>query len=392
MNRSTFCLLLLVGALAPAARAQEKKPTNPAQHKPPTTAPAVVEPPDRSVLLVRDPLLQKELNLKPGQSKAVAELMDATDAQLWPVNPLPAAEGADKARQILTAAETRLQPILTADQQTRFRQISLQYQGLPAVLRPDLASEFNLTDQQRSQIRANYDKTLAALTKLDQFARSGQAPVENEKYRRAVKSELRADILKVLDADQKTKWSRLVGKTFSFAQVKPPNLKAPELRDTGQWINGKPLTLAGLRGHVVLVHFYTFGCENCIHNYPAYKVWTANLVPKGLTIIGIHTPETDGEHKLDQVQAKAKENGLRFPILVDNDKKNWNAWGNAIWPSVYVIDKQGYVRYWWYGELNWQGAQGQKIISGHIEELLAEGTTPTAPAAASTASPRKSGL
>jgi hypothetical protein len=76
---------------------------------------------------------------------------------------------------------------------------------------------------------------------------------------------------------------------------------------------------------------------------------------------------------------------------VDNDKKNWTAWGNGIWPSVYVIDKEGYVRYWWFGELNWQGAQGQKILTSRIEELLAEGTAETKPAAVSTASPRKPG-
>ena len=63
---------------------------------------------------------------------------------------------------------------------------------------------------------------------------------------------------------------------------------------------------------------------------------------------------------------------LTFPILIDANKKNWNAWGNSMWPSVYLIDKQGYVRYWWYGELNWQGAQGEKLLRQRIEELLKE--------------------
>ena len=63
---------------------------------------------------------------------------------------------------------------------------------------------------------------------------------------------------------------------------------------------------------------------------------------------------------------------MHFPIVVDNDKKNWNAWGNSMWPSVYLIDKKGYVRYWWYGELDWQGAGGQKIMRKRIAELLAE--------------------
>ena len=59
-------------------------------------------------------------------------------------------------------------------------------------------------------------------------------------------------------------------------------------------------------------------------------------------------------------------------MLIDNERKNWNAWGNGIWPSVYLIDKRGALRYWWYGELKWQGTDGERIMRGRIEELLAE--------------------
>ena len=57
---------------------------------------------------------------------------------------------------------------------------------------------------------------------------------------------------------------------------------------------------------------------------------------------------------------------------MDNGRQNWNAWGNSMWPTVYLIDKQGYVRYWWMGELNWEGAEGEQLFRRHIEELLAE--------------------
>lgn len=89
-------------------------------------------------------------------------------------------------------------------------------------------------------------------------------------------------------------------------------------------------------------------------------------------IIGVHTPETQGERNSEAVQRKADEAKFAFPVLVDNERRNWNAWGNSMWPSVYLIDKQGYVRYWWLGELNWEGAEGEKILRGRIEELLAE--------------------
>jgi hypothetical protein len=91
-----------------------------------------------------------------------------------------------------------------------------------------------------------------------------------------------------------------------------------------------------------------------------------------LVIIGVHTPETQREREPDEVRAKAKEAGFDFPIVIDNNKNNWNAWGNSMWPSVYLIDKQGRLRYWWYGELNWNEAGGQKIMDAKIEQLLAE--------------------
>ena len=72
------------------------------------------------------------------------------------------------------------------------------------------------------------------------------------------------------------------------------------------------------------------------------------------------------------VQQNAKESGFLFPILIDTDKKNWNAWGNSMWPSVYVIDKQGYVRHFWPGELRWEGATGDKYLREQIEQLLLE--------------------
>ena len=75
---------------------------------------------------------------------------------------------------------------------------------------------------------------------------------------------------------------------------------------------------------------------------------------------------------MDSVRQKVKENGMEYPILVDNAEKNWKAWSNHMWPSVYLLDKKGYVRYWWYGELNWEGAEGEKFMRERIEELLAE--------------------
>ena len=88
----------------------------------------------------------------------------------------------------------------------------------------------------------------------------------------------------------------------------------------------------------------------------------------------MHTPETSAERQSDSVRTKVKEAHFDFPVVIDSDKKNWDAWGNSMWPSVYLIDKKGRMRYWWYGELNWKEAGGQRIMAAKIEELLAEDT------------------
>jgi peroxiredoxin len=111
---------------------------------------------------------------------------------------------------------------------------------------------------------------------------------------------------------------------------------------------------------------------NCIRNYPWYKDWHETFSEKDFTVIGVHTPELSHEEGTGNVATNAKEKGLKFPIVVDDEKQHWNAWGNSMWPSVYLIDKQGYARYWWYGELNWQGSGGQEIFKQRIAELIAE--------------------
>ena len=111
---------------------------------------------------------------------------------------------------------------------------------------------------------------------------------------------------------------------------------------------------------------------NCHRNYPWYRDWAKTFPDQKLEIIGIHTPETTAERSVAVLRSKVEDAEFKFPVLIDNSKANWSAWGNSMWPSVYLIDKQGYLRYWWYGELNWKGKGGQNMMKQRIEELLAE--------------------
>ena len=146
----------------------------------------------------------------------------------------------------------------------------------------------------------------------------------------------------------------------------------PELSGDTRWINSDPLTMKGLRGKVVVVHFWTNGCFNCINNYPHYKAWQERYSGKDVVILGIHTPETPGERDVEQIKAQAAKHGLKFPIAVDNTSTNWQAWNNRYWPTVYVVDRRGIVRYGWEGELNFGGQKGEETVRKVIDSLLLE--------------------
>ena len=144
---------------------------------------------------------------------------------------------------------------------------------------------------------------------------------------------------------------------------------APEFTGVTDWVNSKPLKLADQTGKVVVVHFWTNGCINCIHNYPHYRAWQDKYKDnKNLLIIGIHTPEFDAEKDVDRIKDRMAKNKLTFAVAVDNDKANWKAWGNQYWPCIYLVDKTGSIRYHWEGEL---GDDGYKKVTAQIDELLA---------------------
>ncbi|MEP7285467.1 MAG: redoxin domain-containing protein [Chloroflexota bacterium] len=125
---------------------------------------------------------------------------------------------------------------------------------------------------------------------------------------------------------------------------------APELtNDT--WINSdKPLRLADLRGKVVLLDFWTFGCYNCQNTLPYIKDDYAKYKPLGVEFIGIHFPETAYEHDVNNVRQYVKDNGITYPVAIDNDGKAWNDYEMHAWPAFIIVDKAGHIRYRQIGE------------------------------------------
>jgi cytochrome c biogenesis protein CcdA/thiol-disulfide isomerase/thioredoxin len=135
---------------------------------------------------------------------------------------------------------------------------------------------------------------------------------------------------------------------------------APEFKETQDWFNTpgeKPLTLASLRGHVVLVDFWTYTCINCIRTLPYLNAWYAKYHGEGFDIVGVHTPEFPFEHSASNVAEAIKQNGIHYPVVQDNDYGTWDAYNNEYWPAEYLIDAQGRIRLADFGEGNYEAKQ-----------------------------------
>ena len=133
----------------------------------------------------------------------------------------------------------------------------------------------------------------------------------------------------------------------------PHYAKAPNFVGTEDWFNtpgDRPLTLAGLRGHVVLIDFWTYTCINCIRTLPYLEAWERTYRKDGLVIVGVESPEFPFERIAGNVRSAIDQFGINYPVVQDNNLDTWNAWGNEYWPADYVIDASGHVRYATFGE------------------------------------------
>jgi len=141
---------------------------------------------------------------------------------------------------------------------------------------------------------------------------------------------------------------------------------APEIIPGGEWFNTKPLTLAELKGKVVIIDFWTYTCINCQRTLPFVKEWWRKYQDKGLVIIGVHSPEFEFEKDKNNLAKAITDFNLTHPIVQDNDFSTWRAYENHYWPAKYIIDKDGYIRYTHFGEGEYDKTEEV------IQELLKE--------------------
>ena len=140
---------------------------------------------------------------------------------------------------------------------------------------------------------------------------------------------------------------------------------APEIA-SGEWINSAPLKISELRGRVVLLEFWTYGCYNCRNTLPYVKEWNKEFPREQLQIIGVHTPEFEREQVLSNVQRNVRELEIDYAVVTDNAYRTWEAYNQRYWPVMYVIDKKGIIRHVQIGEGAYQKTEML------IRDLIAE--------------------
>ncbi|MEA2683837.1 MAG: hypothetical protein QOK05_2165 [Chloroflexota bacterium] len=125
---------------------------------------------------------------------------------------------------------------------------------------------------------------------------------------------------------------------------------APDFVGISDWENSKPLTLAALRGKVVLVDFWTYSCINCQRTFPFLLKWHTAYKDQGLVIVGVHSPEFEFEKDVGNIRQAIKRYDVQWPVAVDSNMDTWNAYGNQYWPAEYLLDKNGVIRHTNFGE------------------------------------------
>jgi len=129
------------------------------------------------------------------------------------------------------------------------------------------------------------------------------------------------------------------------------------LDDAPVWLNSEPLTVEGLRGRVVLVDIWTYSCVNWLRTLPYVRAWAERYRDRGLVVVGVHCPEFGFEHDLDNVRQATRRLSVDYPVVIDNDFAIWRSLANQYWPALYLVDRDGRIRFHHFGEGNYEESE-----------------------------------
>ena len=321
--------------------------------------------------LLHAPEVHTELGLSASQISELEKQFQVVDGRWFRARIEPPSANLLIMQELEESMNRWLSNHFSDGQRLRLKELELQAQGTRVLLRGDVADRLSFSEKQKSDLLRMASETDEAATAYQQSLRQGK---DDTTLKATVKEKQKSErdaIYTVLTESQRAELGELLGEKFHTAGLTRIYPMAPDFSPTADWLNSPALSLKQLRGKVVLVHFYAFQCHNCQANFDVYRRWHDRF-GDDVVVVGIQTPETPDERRRDRVAAAVKLDDFKFPVIFDEASEHWKTWGNTMWPTVYVIDKKGYLRRWWQGELRWKGADTDQQLESLIEELIEE--------------------
>lgn len=158
----------------------------------------------------------------------------------------------------------------------------------------------------------------------------------------------------------------LIATIFLFfnSVAKAADTEIYEISGIEKWFNSKPIKISNLRGKVVLVDFWAYSCVNCLRSLPNLIELDKKYRAKNLVLIGVHSPEFDFEKNSANVKKALKKYGIKYPVAMDNNLQTWRNFNNHFWPAQYLLDKEGKLVYYHFGEGD------HEVLENKIRTLL----------------------
>lgn len=361
MKKTVMGFLMILGGLVMASGSTEEP-----DYVPPALTPAPY--------LIRDPAVRAELKVEDKQAGRLQALCDKIDEHLFALRdqpPIPSDPLAlEHVRAVVKAMDT-LPTILKPSQIGRLQELAIQFEGPMALFRREPADCVRLSAAQKERMRGIYRQSVRLQEELKRRLEESGESSSYAQQAEQIRVRLMQQFLMGLTEGQLVVWQGMLGREFDFSLTQPLSFRAPDLPEATRWIQTRPISIKGLQNRVVAIIFFSADNAQCEGDYAIYKLWTRQYDPKDVFVLGVHIPAGESEDKAAVDRAIERE-GLNFPIAVDGKKTICQAWVNPVCPSVYLVDKTGRVRYWWYGPIRKNGAVADQWLSERIEQLRAE--------------------
>ena len=254
----------------------------------------VIPIPHPMTSLLRSEIIHKELELTPAQIENIDKIISQYEQPLWRLRDLPVRQRNEKAAPLIMQLREQLSQVLPVKQFARLNQLVLQVRGVAAILEPQVMDALNLSPVHTQRIRQLLNESRHKFASLQ-----NELGNISEARRRARLARLQTrtqhNVSGFLNDRQRRAYTALYGSHFKeLSNVPNIACRAPEI-EVDTWLNSQPVKLSELKGKVTVVHFYTFGCGNCISNLPYYNDWRKIFDKEHFQIVGIHRPETQYE-------------------------------------------------------------------------------------------------